>query len=342
MSLTTTAPAASARRATSTENVSAGTGTSRGSFVVPEPTKEPRDCVTRPSTAGTSAAASSSAETGGPAFAATAPTSSISKPACASASPSRTACSGVPLRAPSNIESTVTLTIPAPSGRARSRVRSASLQRIARYGSDRADAARLRLHRSRRDPARAGQLALPRRRGRLQPGAGAGARGVPPGRCRGRDHVRPARAAGARGGAADGSDLLHLRGRLRLRDRWRDDADDRGDGAERGGHDLRADRGARDPEAAVRALRRAARVPLPVAPRPRPLPPLPRQGRRRGGERAPARPRLRGPAPARQRRDRAADADGRRSPPRLPPGPQAGQQGGGGCRPRPGPRLRPG
>ena len=48
----------------------------------------------------------------------------------------------MPLRAPSNIESTVTLTIPAPIGRARSRVLSASLHAIARYGSDRADAAR--------------------------------------------------------------------------------------------------------------------------------------------------------------------------------------------------------
>src|SRR3954469_6546313 len=102
-------------------------------------------------------------------------------------------------------------------------------------------AAQLRLHRPRRDPAGAGQLALPRRRGRLQPGAGAGAGGLPPGRGRGGDHVRAAGAAGARGGAADGPDLLHLRGRLRLCDRGGDDADDRRDGAERGRDDLRAD-----------------------------------------------------------------------------------------------------
>src|SRR4051794_26854710 len=262
MSLTTPAPAPSPRRATCGENVSADTGTSRGSFWALSAHKEPRNWLTSPSTAGTSAAASSSGGTGGPAFAATPPRSSISKPPSARASPSRTACSGVPLRAPSNIESTVTLTIPAASGRARSRVRSASLQAIARYGSDRADAARLRLHRSRRDPARAGQLAVSRRRGRLQPGAGTGAGGLPPGRRRGGDHVRAAGAAGARGGATDGPDLLHLRGRLRLCDRWRDDADDRCDGAERGRDDLRADRGARDPEAALRALRGAARVPL--------------------------------------------------------------------------------
>ncbi len=74
------------------------------------------DAPSSPATAGTSAAASSAALTGGPLFAATAPTSSISKPASTSASPSATACSGVPLRAPSNIESTVTLTIPAASG----------------------------------------------------------------------------------------------------------------------------------------------------------------------------------------------------------------------------------
>src|SRR5215212_1871648 len=156
----------------------------------------------------------------------------------------------------------------------------------------------LRLHRSRRNPARPGQLALPRRRGRLFPGAGAGAGGLPPGRSRGRDHVRPPRAPGARGGAADGPDLLHLRGRLRLRDRGRDDADDRRDGTERGRDDLRADRAAGDSEAALRALRGTARVPLALAPRPRPLPPLPRQGRRRGGQRAPARAWLRRPAAA--------------------------------------------
>ncbi len=78
-------------------------------------------------------------------------------------------------------------------------------------------------------------LALPRRGGGLLAGAGAGAGGLPAGRGRGRDHVRPPRAAGARGGAADGPDLLHLRGRLRLRDRRRDDAADRRAGARRGG-----------------------------------------------------------------------------------------------------------
>ncbi len=113
MSLIATAPAVSARRATSGENVSAEIGT-------PAPAS--------PSIAGTSAAASSSAATGGPLRAATAPTSSMSKPASTSASPSATARSGVPLRAPSNIESAVTLTIPAASGCSSSSVRSASRQ----------------------------------------------------------------------------------------------------------------------------------------------------------------------------------------------------------------------
>ncbi len=76
-----------------------------------EPGRSPR-----PAIAGTRRAASSAGATGGPLRAATAPTSSMSKPASASATPSAIACSGVPLRAPSNIESVVTLTIPAPSG----------------------------------------------------------------------------------------------------------------------------------------------------------------------------------------------------------------------------------
>ena len=75
-------------------------------------------------TAGTSRAASRPAVTGGPLRAATAPTSSRSKPAPTSASPSATACSGVSLRAPSKNESSVTLTIPAASGGGNSSVRS--------------------------------------------------------------------------------------------------------------------------------------------------------------------------------------------------------------------------
>ena len=100
---------------------------------------------------------------------------------------------------------------------------------------------------------------------------------------------------------------------------------------------------ARHPEAALRALRGPARVPLALAPRPRPLPPLPRQGRRRRGQRA-------------ARRATAHDdlrlldngAIGREMPAiegrthayHLVP--QAGQQGGRRRRPRPRPRLRPG
>ena len=77
------------------------------------------------------------------------------------------------------------------------------------------------------------------------------------GRGRGRDHVRPPRAAGPRGRPPDGPDLLHLRGRLRLRDRRRDDAADRRDGARRGRHDLRADRGPRHPASCSSSTSRA-------------------------------------------------------------------------------------
>ncbi len=52
--------------------------------------------------------------------------------------------------------------------------------------------------------------------------------------------------------------------------------------------------------------------------------------------------RPRRPAPARQRRDRPRDGGDRRPHPRLPPGPQDGQQGERRRRPRPRPRLRPG
>src|SRR5436305_1382439 len=117
MSLIATAPAASAWRATSGENVSAETGTPTFS--------------TSPSIAGTSRPASSSAATGGPLRAATAPMSSISKPASTRRKPSRTACSGVSLRAPSKKESSVTLTIPTPTGRSSPRVRSLSCQILA-------------------------------------------------------------------------------------------------------------------------------------------------------------------------------------------------------------------
>ena len=112
MSLTQTAPAASARRATSTWKVSAETGT--GAPASPSPkSSTPSRSAAIPSIAGISAAHSSSTPTGGPLRAATAPTSSMSKPASTSPMASAIARSGVPLRAPSNIESTVTLTIPA-------------------------------------------------------------------------------------------------------------------------------------------------------------------------------------------------------------------------------------
>ena len=98
MSLTATAPAASARRATSTEKVSAEI---RHVAVVPHWRRAPRSPGPAPRPRPRPGPA-------GPLCAATAPTSSMSKPASTSARPSATACSGVPLRAPSNIESTVT------------------------------------------------------------------------------------------------------------------------------------------------------------------------------------------------------------------------------------------
>ena len=118
MSLMMLAPAFTARRATSGEKVSALMGTSVA--------------AARPATAGTRRAASSAAATGAPARAGTAPTSSSSKPASARRNPSATARSGVPLRAPSKNESSVTFTIPAPSGAERSSSRSSSVQEVAR------------------------------------------------------------------------------------------------------------------------------------------------------------------------------------------------------------------
>ena len=79
-----------------------------------------------------------------------------------------------------------------------------------------------------------------------------GARGLPPGRGRGRDHVRASRGPGDGGRAADRPELLHLRGGLRGGDRRRDDPADRRHDRRRGRHALRADRGPRDPRAAVR------------------------------------------------------------------------------------------
>ena len=114
MSLIATAPASSPASATSAEKVSAEMG---------RPVRS-----ASPAMAGASWARSSAGGTGGPLRAATAPTSSMSNPASARATPSATARSGVPLRAPENIESTVTLTIPAPSGRSSSRVRPVSRQ----------------------------------------------------------------------------------------------------------------------------------------------------------------------------------------------------------------------
>src|SRR5688500_12452068 len=118
MSLIAAAPASRTRRATSGEKVSARTGTPAS--------------AARRSIAGTSRPASAAGSTGGPLRAATAPTSSMSKPAPTSARPSATAWSGVPLRAPTKNESSVTLTIPAASGGPNSSVRSESRQVVTR------------------------------------------------------------------------------------------------------------------------------------------------------------------------------------------------------------------
>ena len=111
----------------------------------------------------------------------------------------------------------------------------------------------------------------------------------------------------------------------------------------RGRHRLRADRGARHPEAALRALRGAARVPLALAPRPRPLPPLPRQGRRRRGQRAARRATATTTCACSTTARSAARcrrSTGRTHAYHLVP--QHGQQGERRRRPRPRPRLRPG
>src|ERR687898_1169283 len=254
MSFMATAPAASAARPTSAENVSTDTGS--------------RVSIASLSTAGISLLASSAGGTGGPLRAATAPRSSMSKPAAARPTPSSTACSGVPLRAPSYIESVVTLTIPAPSGRRRSRVPPAIFQeairtrivpypalaralrlRLARH------AAAMRLHRPGWDPAGAIRFAVPRRRGKLFDAPGPRAGGVPPSRRGGGDQVGPARAAGARGRTADRADRLHLRGRLRRDDGRRGHGPDRRLPARRGPHGLRDDRGPRGARPPVRGLR---------------------------------------------------------------------------------------
>ena len=92
--------------------------------------------------------------------------------------------------------------------------------------------------------------------------------------------------------------------------------------ARRGRHGLRADRGPRGARAALRALPRPARVPRALAHGPRPLAPLPRQGRRRRGQRA---ARTSDGHDDLRLLDNGAigrQMDGDRGPrPRLPPGP---------------------
>src|SRR4051794_490485 len=270
MSLIATAPASRARAATWAWNVSALIGTSTRS--------------TSPSIAGMSLAASSSAPTGSPARAATAPTSKRSNPASTSRTPSSAARSGVPLRAPSKNESTVTFTIPAASGGGNSSTRSARRQEVTgptlgdhRPGpyTVRGRVASLCVHRPRRDPPGAPRLALSRLGGQLLDAPGPDAGGMPSGGRRGRDHVRPPRGPGDGRRAITRPDLVHLRGGLRGLHRRRADPahgrlgpgrgwDARGEDA-RGGH----------PRPALRALPRPPRVAPSLAPRSPPLPPFP-------------------------------------------------------------------
>ena len=199
-----------------------------------------------PAIAGTSAAASSSAVTGGPLRAATAPTSSMSKPGLDQRQPvgdrllRGAAARPLEHRVDGDVDDPG-----APPAAARSRVRSASRHSIVATVASRPMS--LRCVYTDLDGTllgRGGSL-FRDAEGGFSMAQARGARGLPPRRGRGRDHVRPPRAPGPRGRAADGPGLLHLRGGLRLRDRRRDDPAHRRDGARRGrGHGLRADRGA--------------------------------------------------------------------------------------------------
>src|SRR3954447_3850911 len=279
MSLIATAPASRARVATWAWNVSALIGTSTRS--------------TSPSIAGISLAASSSAPTGFPARAATAPTSKRSNPASTSRTPSSAARSGVPLRAPSKNESTVTFTIPAASGGGNSSTRSARRpevtgptlgdHRSAPY-TVRGRVASLCVHRPRRDPSGPPRLALSRLGGQLLDAPSPDAGGLPSGGRRGRDHVRPPRGPGDGRRAATGPDVLYLRGRLRCLHRRRADAADRRLGPRRSRHAGGEDARGGHPRPALRALCRPPRVAPPLAPRSPPVTPLPRQGRRGRGQ----------------------------------------------------------
>ena len=157
----------------------------------------------------------------------------------------------------------MTLTIPTPRGRSRSRVRSASRHTgCVHLAATVAPAApcrsALRLHRPRRHPARAATArssATPRANFSMLQARALEA-------CH-RAEVEvviksgPPRGPGAGGLAADRPDRLHLRGRLRGRDRRRDHGPGRRLRAGRGEDDLRDDRRPRRSRAAVRGVRAA-------------------------------------------------------------------------------------
>ena len=166
----------------------------------------------------------------------------------------------------------------------------------------------LRLHRPRRHPARARAArcsATPRATSRC-----AQARALEACHRAGVEVVimsgrREAQVHGRR--PADRPDLLHLRGRLRRRDRRRANAADRRLAAGRGRHAGREDaRRAASRTCSSSASPGRLEWHSPWHTRPRALAPVPRQGRRRRGQRAARRARPRRPALPRQRRDRPA------------------------------------
>ena len=151
----------------------------------------------------------------------------------------------------------------------------------------------------------------------------------------------PPRGPGDGRRAADRPDLLHLRGRLRRGDRRRAHAADRRLDARR----RRARRPRRcsppgSPTCSSSASRARLEWHAPWHTDRELSHPVPRQGRRRRGQRAARRARPRRPALPRQRRDRPADGGDRRARPRLPPGPRRREQGEGGRLPHARPRLR--
>ena len=174
----------------------------------------------------------------------------------------------------------------------------------------------LRLRRSRRHPAGCERIRAARCRRRVLTARRPRARGLRAGRRRGSAVLRPPQADAVPRRSHPRPALVHLRGRRRRGARGRAALADRRPRPARRAHDLRADRRVGGARAAARALRRPARVPRPVAPRPRGLAPVPRRHRRVRRRRAARAGRPRPPAARRQRRDQRPH--GGRSPDRAP------------------------